>query len=132
MAHENSIVLLGNLGGDPTLNHTQEGNPVCNFMLATDNPHRKSDGSRRPPDWHSIAVWGSQAEDCYKFLKKGRQVYLRGQYRSKYREDNDGNRRLVHEVHTTFVQFLGGPRERFEDDGEPSFEKDDILAERKR
>ena len=79
MASVNKVIVLGNLGADPELRYTQSGSAVCNLRLATNERWRDKDGAQQErTEWHAIVVFGKQAENCEKYLKKGRSAYVRG------------------------------------------------------
>ena len=105
----NKVMLLGNLGADPELRYTQSQNPVCTLRIAT--TERRKDQSGEWVDhteWHSVVVWGKQAENCNTYLKKGRQVFVEGRLQTRKWQDQTGNNRYTTEVVATSVQFIGG------------------------
>lgn len=105
----NKVMLLGNLGADPELRYTQSQNPVCTLRIAT--TERRKDQSGEWVDhteWHSVVVWGKQAENCNTYLKKGRQVFVEGRLQTRKWQDQTGNNRYTTEVVATAVQFIGG------------------------
>jgi single-strand DNA-binding protein len=105
----NKAILVGNLGRDPEVRFTASGRAVANFTLATSERWTDPDGNRKEhTEWHTIVVWGKQAETCGQYLSKGRQVYVEGRIRSREYEDKDGNKRKVTEVVADNVRFLGG------------------------
>lgn len=109
MSGLNKAMLIGNLGRDPELKYTQNGNSVCNFSIATSESWKDKDGnSKESTEWHRIVVWGKQAENCAKYLVKGRTVYVEGNLRTRQWEDKDGNKRNTTEINAQVVQFLGG------------------------
>lgn len=110
MASVNKVILIGNLGRDPELRFTKGGQAVANFSLATSDTFTNREGGREErTEWHRIVVWGKSAENCSKYLSKGRTVYVEGQLRTREWEDKDGNKRQTTEVHAQTVQFLGSP-----------------------
>jgi len=109
MKMKNSVDLIGNLGADPELRYTQSGQPVANFRIATNERYTDRDGQKQErTEWHRIVVWGKLAENCGKFLAKGRQVALSGSLRTRRWEDREGVTRYTTEVVARNVQFLGG------------------------
>lgn len=105
----NKVILIGNLGSDPEVRYTQTGQPVAHFRIATTDSWTGKDGQlQERTEWHSIVVWGKTAENCGKFLAKGRQVYVEGRLQTREWQDKDGNKRYTTEVVATDVQFLGG------------------------
>ena len=115
MASVNKVIVLGNLGADPELRYTQGGSPVCNMRIATNERWRDKDGAQQErTEWHQIVVWGKQAENCEKYLKKGRSAYVEGRLQTRDWEDKDGNKRYTTEIVAQTVQFMSN---RGDDDG---------------
>jgi single-strand DNA-binding protein len=112
MAGINKVILIGNLGRDPELRYTQNGQPVANFSLATsENWTDKSSGEKvEKTEWHRIVVWGRTAEHCSQYLAKGRTVYIEGRLQTRDWEDKEGQKRSTTEINAQTVQFLGGPK----------------------
>lgn len=107
MSSVNKVILVGNLGSKPELKQLQGGNSVANFSIATNkNWTDKSGAAQSKTEWHRIVVWGKQAENCAKFLDKGRPVYVEGELQTRQWE-KDGQKHYTTEVNATTVQFLG-------------------------
>jgi single-strand DNA-binding protein len=107
----NKITIVGNLGRDPELRYTPQGNAVCNFSMATNEKRRdKSGESQDVTTWFRVTLWGKQAENASKFLTKGSSVYIEGRLRVEEWSDRDGKSRYTLEVQATDMQFLGGSR----------------------
>lgn len=105
----NKVIIIGNLGADPELRYTQAGQAVANFRVATNERWTDKDGqTQERTEWHRIVVWGRQAENCEKYLSKGRQVYVEGRLQTREWDDKDGNKRHTTEVVASSVQFLSG------------------------
>lgn len=108
----NKVMLLGNLGQDPELRYTQSQNPVCSLNLATGERRRGADGEWTDhTEWHSVVVWGKQAENCSKYLAKGRQVFIEGRIQTRKWQDKEGRDRYTTEIIAQNVQFVGGKSE---------------------
>jgi len=112
MASINKVILIGNLGRDPELRYTQNGQPVANFSLATsENWMDKTSGEKvEKTEWHRVVVWGRTAEHCSQYLSKGRSVYIEGRLQTRDWEDKEGQKRSTTEINALTVQFLGGPK----------------------
>ncbi len=102
MSSLNKVMLIGRLGKDPELRHTQNGKPVANFSLATS---LKQDG-KDVTEWHNVVVWDKQAETCAKFLSKGKMAYVEGRLATKQYDAKDGSKRTQVEVVASNVVFL--------------------------
>ena len=111
MAREglNKVTLIGNLGADPELKHTQGGQAVLKMRLATTETFKQRDGQRgESTQWHSVVLWGNRAEALAKFLEKGRTICVEGSIEYRQWEDNDGNKRNATEIKARNVILLGG------------------------
>ena len=113
MAGVNKAILIGNLGRDPELRYTQNGQAVVNFTLATSETwNDKASGEKvERTEWHRIVVWGKTGELCAQYLTKGRSVYVEGRIQTREWEDKEGQKRRTTEINAQSVKFLGsGPR----------------------
>lgn len=105
----NKAFLLGNLGADPELRYTGSQTPVCTLNLATGERRRNAEGEWVDhTEWHSVVVWGKQAENCSRYLSKGRQVFIEGRIQTRKWQDKDGRDRYTTEIVASNVQFVGG------------------------
>jgi single-strand DNA-binding protein len=97
----NKVILIGNLGADPEVRHTQDGRAICNLRLATTDSWRdKQSGEKRDKtEWHSVVIFSEQlAKIAQQYLKKGAKVYIEGQLQTRKWQDNSGNDRYTTEV----------------------------------
>jgi single-strand DNA-binding protein len=108
MAGVNKAILVGNLGRDPELRTTPNGQSVVNFTLATSETWTDKSGERvERTEWHRIVVWGRTAEMCAQYLSKGRTVYIEGRIQTREWEDKDGHKRYTTEINANTVNFIG-------------------------
>lgn len=114
----NKVFLLGRLGRDPEIRYSSNNTPICNFSVATSERVKRGDNSEERTEWHKIVVFGVQAENASKFLKKGSQVFIDGRIQSRTYQDKDGNEKTVYEIIANSLSFLdpkdnmGGQSER--------------------
>ena len=101
----NKIFLIGRLTKDPELKYTNSGKGVCNFTLAVDRPFKGQDG-KQEADFINIQAWDKRAENCAKYLSKGRQTAVEGRLQIRSYDDKDGQRKWVTEVIADNVEFL--------------------------
>ncbi len=97
----NKVILIGNLGADPEVRHTQDGRSICNLRLATTDTWRdKQSGERREKtEWHSVVIFNEQlGKVAQQYLKKGAKVYIEGQLQTRKWQDNAGNDRYSTEI----------------------------------
>jgi single-strand DNA-binding protein len=105
----NKVFLLGNLGRDPEVRYTQGGTTVANLRIAT--TERRPDGNggwQDQTEWHSVVVFGKQADNVKKYLTKGRQVFVEGSLRTRQWQDQQGQKRYSTEVVARDIRFVGG------------------------
>ena len=103
----NKCVLVGNLVRDPELTQTPSGISVCKFTLAVNRNYTNANGEREA-DFLNIVTWRGLAENCGKYLVKGKKVALSGQIQTRSYDDKDGNKRYATEVIADDVEFIGG------------------------
>ncbi len=107
MAGLNKVMLIGNLGTDPEMRYTANGNAVTTFRLACSRNYAAQDGERKEEtEWFSVVTWNKLAETCSQFLQKGRRAYVEGRLRTRSWEGPDGQRRYRTEVIANTVLFL--------------------------
>ena len=108
MASLNKVMLIGNLGRDPEIRHTQAGTAVATFSVATNERWNTNEGEKAErTEWHRVIAFGKLAEICGQHLAKGRTVYIEGRLQTRSWE-KDGDKRSVTEIVAGSVQFLGG------------------------
>ena len=73
------IIIVGNLGRDPEMRFTPEGNPVTSFSVAASRRYKDKDETT----WFRVTVWGKQAETANQYLQKGSKVLVEGRLRRK-------------------------------------------------
>ena len=109
----NKVILVGNLGKDPQTRATPNGQEVATLTVATSEKFKGKDGElQERTEWHTVVVWGRQAESCGKYLTKGRQVYVEGRLATRKWTDKEGVEKYSTEVVAETVKFLGGGGEK--------------------
>jgi single-strand DNA-binding protein len=89
----------GRLGADPELRYTQDGRPVTNFNMATNERWTDKKGERQErTEWHRIVVFGNRAETVSQYLHKGSQILVQGRLQTRKYNDKDGIERQATEV----------------------------------
>jgi single-strand DNA-binding protein len=78
MRSVNRVFLMGHLGQQPELQKSRAGRPYTRLNVATNRHWVNDDGKQEKSDWHSVFVWGEQAERCVEFLRKGAKVFIEG------------------------------------------------------
>lgn len=137
MGSVNTVILVGNLGADPELRYTKGDQPVpvCNLRVATTF---KGKGQAKT-EWHRVVAWNTDAENCAKYLKKGRSVYIQGRLETRMYESG-GQKRASTEIIAERIVFMSdnrpsnetrpaaapGPAPAPEHDDGPGFGDDDV------
>ncbi|MBO6542340.1 MAG: single-stranded DNA-binding protein [Alphaproteobacteria bacterium] len=97
----NEATLIGYLGADPEVRHTQDGRPVCNLRVATSQSWTdKSSGEKRErTEWHRVTIYNEGlCGVAEKYLSKGSRVFLRGQIQTRKWQDQSGQDRYTTEI----------------------------------
>ncbi len=103
----NKVILIGRLGKDPEMRFTQNGKPVTNFSIATNEVWSdQAGGKQERTEWHRIITWGKLAENCAKLLSKGKLVYIEGRLQTRSWDDRDGNKRYTTEIVANRMQIM--------------------------
>ena len=106
----NKIIVIGNLGRDPEMRYTPNGDAVTNFSVASSYRYNTAGGEQREEtEWFNVSVFGRQAEACNQYLAKGRKVYVEGRLSSRTYQDRNGETRLSLDIRAQAVQFLSSP-----------------------
>jgi len=104
----NKSMIIGNLGKDPEMRYTANGNAVTTFNVATSRTFSGADGERREEtEWFTVVTWNRLAETCAQYLTKGRQVYVEGRMQTRSWDGNDGIKHYRTELIAETVKFLG-------------------------
>jgi single-strand DNA-binding protein len=106
----NKVILVGNLGKDPEVRYSPNGNAVANITLATSEQwkDRNSGEQQEKTEWHRVVFFNRLAEIVGEYLKKGSQVYIEGKLQTRKWQGQDGQDRYTTEVVANEMQMLGG------------------------
>jgi len=104
------ITIIGNLGRDPEMRYTPEGEAVVNFSVASSRKYNKTAGGeqREETEWFNCSAWGKLADICNEYLTKGKQVYVEGRLKTRSYQAQNGETRFSIDVTCQEIQFLGG------------------------
>jgi single-strand DNA-binding protein len=97
----NKVTLIGNLGRDPEVRFSQNGDKIANISIATSETwNDKSSGERKEKtEWHRVVIFNKFLADiAEKYLKKGSKVYLEGALQTRKWTDNAGVEKYTTEV----------------------------------
>ena len=104
----NKIIVIGNLGRDPEMRYTPNGQGVTSFSIASSRKYTTSAGEQREEtEWFNCSAFGKLADTCNQYLTKGKQVYVEGRLSSRTYQTQSGETRHSNDINVTDVQFLG-------------------------
>jgi single-strand DNA-binding protein len=102
----NKVLVAGRLGADVELKSMGSGKSVANVNVATSNRWTDKSGQKQEKtEWHRVVVYGKNAENLAKYLKKGDELYVEGRLETRSWEDKDGKKRYSTEIVAQTVQF---------------------------
>jgi single-strand binding protein len=104
----NKVILIGRLGRDPEVRYMPNGEPVCNFSMATSETwnDRQSGQRQERTEWHNITMYRRLAEIAGQYLKKGSQIYIEGRIQSRKYQDRDGIERTAYDIVANEMKML--------------------------
>lgn len=119
----NRVMLLGNLGADPELRKTSNGESILKLRIATTEGYLDRNRVRQErTEWHSVTVFGRRADALARYLSKGSRIFVEGSLRTSDYETAEGERRRRTEIVARGISFAGGgnkPRSSEHDAAEP-------------
>ncbi len=106
MRSVNKVILVGNLTRDPELKQTTGGQSIVTFGLATNREWVAGSEKKSLAEYHNIAAWGTLAEICGKYLKKGKLVYVEGYLKTRSWDSPEGVKIFRTEIVATDMIML--------------------------
>ncbi len=105
----NKVILVGNLGRDPEVRYSPNGQAVANATIATSESWKDKTTREKQErtEWHRLVFFGRLAEIAGEYLKKGSQIYVEGRLQTRKWQDKDGNDRYTTEIVANDMQMLG-------------------------
>ena len=110
MAGVNKAIIVGNLGRDPEIRYSANGNAFASISIATSERWKdKNTGEQQEKtEWHRVKLFGRLAELAGEYLKKGSQVYIEGRLQTTKYQDKEGVDRWSTDIVARDMTFLGG------------------------
>ena len=106
----NKVIFAGNLTKDPELKALPSGQNICNLSLAANEVYTSKDGEKKEStEYGNIVIFGKQAENTAKYLKKGDSALVEGKLQTRSWE-KDGVKQYRTEIVAQSIQF-GGKRD---------------------
>ena len=123
----NKVYLIGNLTRTPDIGETAGGIKYARISIAVSRRFPDSDGNTQT-DFFNIIAWRGLAENCEKFLSKGKKIAVIGSIQNRTYEDKEGIKRTVTDIIADEIEFLTPvdkpeqkPKEKYEEVGELPF-----------
>lgn len=113
----NKVIIVGTLGNDPEVKYSSSGSAIANLSVATSEQWKdKQTGEKKEQtEWHRVVIFGKLAEVAGEYLRKGSQVYIEGQLRTRKWTDSNGVDKYTTEIVIPqmggVMQMLGGKRD---------------------
>jgi single-strand DNA-binding protein len=104
----NLLILKGNLGADPEMFYTTDGDPIASFNLAFKTGKDKT-------GWVRIKAFSKQAEIAEKYLHKGARIIVFGRLDPQEWETDDGEKRKSFQIIAHSFEFIKTDGRGFED-----------------
>lgn len=105
----NKVMLIGNVGIEPTVRYTPAGICVAQVRLATtERAYTMANGTQVPEqtEWHNLIFWDKQGEVVEKYVHKGDKLYVEGKIQSRQYDDRQGIRRYITEIMVSNMEML--------------------------
>ena len=103
-----TITVIGNVGGDPEMRYTPNGNAVTEFSVAVNRRSRNRDGEMQDEtNWYRVSAWGRLGETVNQYLSKGSPVCVDGRFWVRRWTAQDGREGTTNEINANEVVFLG-------------------------
>lgn len=106
MRSVNKVILVGNLTRDPELKQITNGQSIVTFGLATNREWVVGNEKKSLAEYHNIAAWGTLAEICGKYLRKGKLVYVEGYLKTRSWDSPEGAKIFRTEIVATDMIML--------------------------
>lgn len=106
----NSVQIMGNLTKDPELKYIASGKAVCNLSVANNRVYTSNGQKTTEVSYFDVEVWGVVAENCAKYLAKGRGIIVEGRLRQD-RWEKDGKTQSRVRISANNIHFLPAKRD---------------------
>ena len=102
----NAVELIGRTTKDPDIRYTSSQMCVATFTLAVDRDGRKDENGEKQTDFPRVKVFGKQAENVERYVKKGKLIAVQGSIQTGSYQDRNGSTVYTTEVVANRVEFL--------------------------
>ena len=103
----NRVIVAGNLVRDPEMKVTTSNRKFTNMAVAINDFWKDKDGkTAKKTTYINIIAWGSMAENCAKYLKKGRTIMVEGRIETDKYQDKQGKTQYITKINCSNIVFL--------------------------
>lgn len=103
----NKVIIIGNLGKDPDVRHTNNGNMITTIAIATSETWKDQNGEQQErTEWHKVVFYRKLAEIVEKYSRKGSKMYVEGKLQTRKWQDNEGRDRYTTEIIANEMHLL--------------------------
>lgn len=112
----NKVMLIGRVGQEPDVRTLDADRKVASISVATTKRYIDRSGERKEQtEWHRVSIFGKSVDFVENYVKKGAQVYVEGELRTRSYTDKNGQEKSITEIIADQVQLLS-PIEKKNDD----------------
>src|SRR3990167_2096090 len=104
----NKVILIGNLGANPEVRYTPNGNAVVSLSIATSSgwKDKQTGEMQEKTEWHRLVFFNRLAEIVGEYLRKGSKVFVEGSLQTRKWQDKNGQDRYTTEIVANEMQML--------------------------
>ena len=115
----NKVILIGNVGADPTIRCFENGNQVANLCLITSERYKDKDGNKwEISELHNIEAWGKPADIIDQYVRKGDKLYIEGSIHYEGYNDKQNEKRYRTKIRLRKLKLL--PPKQKQDEATPT------------
>ena len=104
----NKVILIGNVGGDPTTRKLENNRQVSQLSIATSESYKRKDGTKESKtEWHNLVVWNGLSTVVESYVKKGDKIYVEGKLTHRSYENKEGVTVWITEIVCNDIKMLG-------------------------
>lgn len=104
----NKVMLIGNVGSEPSVRYLEGNTKVASFSLATSERYKDRNGENKEnTEWHNIVAWRNLADFVEKYIHKGSQLFIEGKIRTRNYTDQANVKKYITEIVADSIQFVG-------------------------
>lgn len=110
----NKCTFIGNLGKDPDYKVLESGHKVASFSIACSRKvkNKENGETKEYTEWIPIVAWDNLAEIISQLARKGSQVYVEGEFRTRsYEAEGTGEKNAMCPKYGHAISVCSGGRQ---------------------